>query len=68
MSVVVAEHLVPLGEVARMLGIARTTLWRLRRFDRTFPPPIRVTDHTSRYSVNEIRDWLASRRHARAAI
>lgn len=61
-GVAVSERLVPLGEVARMLGIARTTLWRLRRTDPTFPVGINVTDHTLRYSSDEIRAWLANRR------
>lgn len=61
-AIITNERLVPLGEVARMLGIARTTLWRLRRTDPSFPAGIGLTDRILRYSPVEIRAWLEDRR------
>ena len=57
---VVEELLLRDKEVARMIGVSRSTLWRLVRAD-LFPPPIRVGTRAVRWRLSEVLEWIASR-------
>jgi len=48
--------LVNASEVARMLSISKTTLWRLRASGR-LPRPIRIGG-SIRWKMTEIRSWI----------
>jgi len=45
--------------VAAVFGIHRNSVWRLAREGR-LPAPVRVTDHTTRWRVGDLRKTLAS--------
>lgn len=49
-------------EVAKMTGLGRTTLWKLRREDPTFPTPKSPTGGRAiRFRESEVRRWMAER-------
>ena len=50
--------------VVEMLGVSRTTLWRMVR-DGTFPPPVRVTEGTRGYLLETVEDWMRARAEGR---
>jgi prophage regulatory protein len=50
-------------EVARLTGLARTTLWRGVRAG-TFPRPVRLTLNTIGWCEADLAQWLAERRIA----
>lgn len=54
-----AEYLRP-GEAARLLGIGRTSFWRLRKRD-DFPRPRRFAG-AARFSRRELIKWADARR------
>ena len=47
------------SEVCRMVGISRTTLWRLVR-DGTFPNPLKISSMTRRWPASEVEAWMRS--------
>lgn len=49
-------QLLKTGEVAAMLGVGRTTLWRLRKSG--FPAPIRLGHSQNRYRLCDVQAWL----------
>lgn len=49
--------------VAAVFGIHRNSVWRLAREGR-LPTPVRVTEHTTRWRVGELRKTLASLKEA----
>lgn len=48
------------SEVLRMIGVSRTTLWRMVR-DGLFPAPIRITDRSRGYVLDEVEAWMRNR-------
>ena len=53
------------GEVCEMLGLSRTTVWRLSRSpDSSFPAPIKLTDKATGYLRTEVERWLRTRPRA----
>lgn len=47
-------------QVLEMLGVSRTTLWRMVRAG-IFPPPIRITHHARGYLRATVEDWMSDR-------
>lgn len=47
-------------EVCQILGVSRTTLWRVERDDDTFPRRRRLTANRVGYLSSEINEWLAA--------
>jgi len=47
-------------EVLRMIGVSRTTLWRMVR-DGVFPPPIRITKRNTGYILDDVEGWIRQR-------
>jgi hypothetical protein len=43
-----------------MIGVSRTTLWRMVR-DGLFPAPIRITDRSRGYVLDEVEAWMRKR-------
>lgn len=54
------------AELAELLGVSRTTLWRWQR-EGNFPPPIQLGHGTERplhgWLEQDVLDWLSSRPH-----
>ena len=57
-----ADTLITTPDLVKLLGVARQTIWRLRKAD-DFPRPIRVspTDRIIRYRKSDIDDWIRKR-------
>lgn len=49
--------------VAAITGMHRNSVWRLAREDK-LPAPVRVTEHTTRWRVGDLRKFLASLKSA----
>jgi prophage regulatory protein len=58
-----AERLVRWPEVKQRTGLSRTTTWRMIR-NKTFPAPIKLTDHAVGWRQSDLDAWIASRRSA----
>lgn len=56
------EPLLTSRRAAELLGVARSTMDRLRQRDETFPKPLRFGRRCYRYSPLELRSWAESRR------
>ncbi len=54
------EALLDTREICRLLGISRTTLWRLRQ-RRDFPSPIRLSTCRIAWRRDAIDAWLEAR-------
>jgi prophage regulatory protein len=48
------------GEVVKMIGVSRTTLWRMVR-DGLFPSPIRITTRNRGYVLDDVEAWMRAR-------
>ena len=48
-------------------GVTRQTIWKWLRDDPTFPQPTRLSAGTTRWRLDEVEQWEASRR-GRSAI
>lgn len=48
-------------QVADIVGLSRSTIWRLRSRD-LFPEPIRLSPGRVAWSVTDISEWISSRR------
>ena len=51
--------------VSEMLGVSRTTLWRMVRAG-TFPPPLCITQHTRGYLCETVENWMTARAESTA--
>ncbi|HQX52735.1 MAG TPA: AlpA family phage regulatory protein [Planctomycetaceae bacterium] len=49
------------AEVIAIFGIARSTLFRLRRDDPTFPKPIKIGGKITRWTREKIEAWIAQK-------
>lgn len=47
-------------EVLRMIGVSRTTLWRMVQAG-AFPPPVRITDRSRGYLLEDVESWMKAR-------
>ena len=47
-------------DVVTMIGVSRTTLWRMVRAG-AFPAPVRITERNRGYLLETIEDWMRSR-------
>ena len=48
------------SEVVRMIGVSRTTLWRLVRAG-LFPQPVRITKRNTGYIFDDVESWIRDR-------
>jgi prophage regulatory protein len=48
------------GEVVRMLGVSRTTLWRMVRSG-LFPRPVEITERNRGYVLEDVEAWMQAR-------
>ena len=48
------------AEVVTMIGVSRTTLWRMVRAG-AFPAPIRITERSRGYLLHTVEDWMRAR-------
>ena len=53
-------------DIAARFGVARTTAWDWTKNDPTFPKPVRLSERCTRWRLDEIEAWEASRREATA--
>lgn len=67
MSTVSQPDFVNIGEhvsakvVCKRLNISRSTLWRMRREDQTFPPPVAVSKRSVRFAWQAIEHWIRAK-------
>ena len=54
------ERLLKLGDIERMTGLSKMTIYRLRSSGQ-FPPGIRVGDRAVRWLESELVEWLKTR-------
>jgi prophage regulatory protein len=47
-------------EVVEMIGVSRTTLWRMVR-EGTFPRPVRITERNVGYVLEAVEAWMQAR-------
>lgn len=47
-------------EVLDMIGVSRTTLWRMVQAG-TFPPPVRITERNRGYLLEAVETWMKAR-------
>ena len=48
------------SEVLSMIGVSRTTLWRMVR-DGLFPAPVRITKRNRGYVLDDVEAWMRGR-------
>ena len=53
-------------EVLRMIGVSRTTLWRMVQAG-AFPKPVRITDRSRGYLLEDVEAWMKARAERPAA-
>ncbi len=51
------------GEVVKMLGVSRTTLWRLVQAG-AFPRPVQITERNRGYLLDDVQAWMQARLEA----
>ena len=56
------DGLIRVTELATMLSVSRSTIWRWVKHSSTFPDPIKVSDKVTAWRGNEIQDWLQSKK------
>jgi len=59
------EALLSAYQVAALLSVHRTTVFRMAREDDGFPKPLKLSRNTPRWFATEINAWLAARAAAR---
>jgi len=47
-------------QVLEMIGVSRSTLWRMVRAG-TFPPPVRITERNCGFVLDAVEDWMKAR-------
>jgi prophage regulatory protein len=47
-------------EVLEMIGVSRSTLWRMVQAGE-FPPPVRITQRNSGYVLEAVEEWMRAR-------
>ena len=56
-------HVITLKEICKILKIGKSTLYKMRRKDPTFPQPIVSTSKLLRFDYNQIEQWYQSKLH-----
>ncbi len=51
------------GEVVKMLGVSRTTLWRMVQAG-AFPRPVQITERNRGYLLDDVQAWMQARLEA----
>jgi len=57
----VSGRFVSAGEAAIFLGVSRSTFFRLRRNDPTFPKPAQFSSGVMRFRLGDLITWAASK-------
>ena len=52
------DRLIPVGDVAAMLGVSRRTVWRLADAGK-LPPPLRIGG-SLRWRLADVQQWIAN--------
>ncbi len=47
-------------QVVEMIGVSRTTLWRMVQAG-TFPPPVRITERNCGFLLETVESWMKAR-------
>ena len=47
------------AEVCNRLHVSRSTLHKIRREDKTFPPPVRIYRRSLRWTPAGVEEWIA---------
>lgn len=47
-------------QVLEMIGVSRTTLWRMVQAG-TFPPPVRITERNRGFLLEAVEAWMKER-------
>lgn len=47
-------------QVLEMIGVSRTTLWRMVQAE-TFPRPVRITERSRGYALETVEAWMTER-------
>jgi len=55
------DRFVSQSETATFLGVSRSTLFRLRRGDPTFPEPVRFSSGVMRFRLSDLLAWAVSK-------
>lgn len=55
-----AVQFIRIRRVLEMIGVSRTTLWRMVQAG-TFPRPVRITDRNRGYVLETVEAWMAAR-------
>lgn len=50
-------------DVVEMIGVSRTTLWRMVQAG-TFPPPVRITERNRGFLLEAVEAWMKARAEA----
>lgn len=53
------ERILRQGEVLKITGLSRQTLWR-KANDGTFPSPVQITKNAIGWFLSDIEEWLSS--------
>lgn len=48
-------------DMAKMLGISKSTFYRLFTTDTTFPKPLQVTESLKLYDVESVTSWIKAK-------
>jgi len=51
-------------QVLEMIGVSRTTLWRMVQSG-SFPAPVRITERNSGYVLDAVEEWMKARTEGR---
>ncbi|HDR1497491.1 TPA: AlpA family phage regulatory protein [Pasteurella multocida] len=52
------------SEVSKLTGLSSTSIWRLSKAG-DFPKSIKIGENAIRYSLNEILDWIETKKSTR---
>jgi prophage regulatory protein len=51
---------ITLREVVQMVGVSRTTLWRMVQAG-AFPRPVQITERNRGYLLDDVQTWMEAR-------
>lgn len=60
MSTEPVERLMRLDELEEVLGLKRSSIYKMIA-ERRFPPPLKLTRRASAWHEPEVREWIAAR-------